>query len=72
MFDVVAMNAYGCHVGALKNLSKGIEQPLCTAVEDFPKRGIIVSDNFRISIDINSFATILAGGSSCLGLGNGM
>ena len=42
MVDITSMAFYGLHHGALKNLSMGIEDPLSTAVYDFPKRGIIV------------------------------
>jgi hypothetical protein len=42
MVDIMSMTIYGSHHGALKNLSMGIEDPLSTAVYDFPKRGVIV------------------------------
>lgn len=42
MVDIMSMTIYGFHHGALGNLSLGIEDPLSTAVYDFPKRGVIV------------------------------
>lgn len=42
MVDIMSMTIYGFHHGALKNLSMGIEDPLSMAVNDFPKRGVIV------------------------------
>lgn len=42
MVDIMSMTIYGFHHGALRNLSLGIEDPLSTAVYDFPKRGVIV------------------------------
>ena len=42
MVDIMSMTIYGFRHGALKNLSVGIEDPLSTAVYDFPKRGVIV------------------------------
>jgi len=42
MVDIMSMTIYGFHHGALRNLTLGIEDPLSTAVYDFPKRGVIV------------------------------
>ena len=42
MVDIMSITLHGFHHGALKNLSMGIEDPLSTAVYDFPKRGVIV------------------------------
>jgi cytochrome P450 len=43
MVDIVSVTVYGTQVGALRKFSQGIEDPLTTAVEDFPTRGIVVS-----------------------------
>ena len=42
MVDIISTTVYGFQHGALRNLSMGIEDPLSTAVYDFPKRGVIV------------------------------
>jgi hypothetical protein len=42
LVDIMSMTIYGFRHDALKNLSMGIEDPLSTAVYDFPKRGVIV------------------------------
>ena len=42
MVDIMSMTIYGSHHGALRNLSMGIQDPLSTAVYDFPKRGVMV------------------------------
>ena len=42
MVDIMSMTIYGFHHGALRDLALGIEDPLSTAVYDFPKRGLIV------------------------------
>jgi len=42
LVDIMSMTIYGFHHGALRNLALGIEDPLSTAVYDFPKRGVIV------------------------------
>jgi hypothetical protein len=44
MVDVAGASAYGHRVGALSKYAMGIEDPLSTAINDFPKRGILVRD----------------------------
>ena len=43
MVDVIVASSYGCRLGALKKWALGVEDALCTAISDFPKRGILVS-----------------------------
>lgn len=43
MVDVVSVNCFGYRLGALKKFAVGEEEVLCTAVEDFPKRGVMVT-----------------------------
>ena len=42
MADVVTAPSFGYSIGALSRWSVGIEDPLVTAIGDFPKRGILV------------------------------
>lgn len=46
MVDVISVNAFGYELGALKKFSIGVEEPVCTAVKDFPKRGVMVGQDF--------------------------
>ncbi|KAL1729417.1 cytochrome P450, partial [Schizophyllum commune] len=43
MVDVIVASSYGCRLGALKKWALGVEDALCTAISDFPKRGILRS-----------------------------
>ncbi|KAH9077004.1 cytochrome P450 [Lactarius deliciosus] len=43
MVDVVSASSFGYHVGALSKWAMDTEDPLVTAVGDFPKRGILRS-----------------------------
>jgi hypothetical protein len=43
MVDVFVASSYGYRVGALGRWAGGVEDVLCTAIHDFPIRGIIVS-----------------------------
>ncbi|KAF8727752.1 hypothetical protein AX14_007059 [Amanita brunnescens Koide BX004] len=43
MVDVVTSVSYGYQSNAVKNWSVGLENPLSTAINDFPKRGILRS-----------------------------
>ncbi|KAL1746232.1 cytochrome P450 [Schizophyllum fasciatum] len=43
MVDVIVTSSYGCRLGALKKWALGVEDALCTAISDFPKRGILRS-----------------------------
>ncbi|KAF8334820.1 cytochrome P450 [Amanita rubescens] len=43
MVDVVTSVSYGFQAKAVKNWSVGLENPLSTAINDFPKRGILRS-----------------------------
>ncbi|KAK2465864.1 hypothetical protein APHAL10511_001505 [Amanita phalloides] len=43
MVDVVTSISYGYQANAVKNWSMGLENPLSTAINDFPKRGILRS-----------------------------
>lgn len=42
MADVVTASSFGYCIGALSRWSVGIEDPLVSAIGDFPKRGILV------------------------------
>ncbi|KAI0254878.1 cytochrome P450 [Lactifluus subvellereus] len=43
MADVVSASSFGYSIGALSKWAAGIEDPLVTAIGDFPKRGIVRS-----------------------------
>ncbi|KIL58950.1 hypothetical protein M378DRAFT_169922 [Amanita muscaria Koide BX008] len=43
MVDVVTSVSYGFQANAIKNWAMGLENPLSTAINDFPKRGILRS-----------------------------
>lgn len=42
MVDVVVSTSYGYRLGAVHKWSMNTEDPLSTAINDFPKRGILV------------------------------
>lgn len=44
MVDVVAATVFGHRSGSLDNWATGVRDPLSIAVYDFPKRGIMVSN----------------------------
>ena len=48
MADVVSASSFGYCIGALSRWAVGIEDPLVTAIGDFPKRGILVC--FELSL----------------------
>lgn len=43
MVDVIVSSAYGYRLGAVSKWAMNAEDPLSTAISDFPKRGILVS-----------------------------
>lgn len=43
MGDVIATSMHGYGLGALRKWTEGVEEPLSTAISDFPKRGVFVS-----------------------------
>lgn len=42
MIDVVIASCFGYRLGAVNKWAMDIEEPLSTAIKDFPKRGILV------------------------------
>jgi len=42
MVDVVTSSCFGYRLGAVAKWAMDIEDPLSTAIKDFPKRGILV------------------------------
>lgn len=42
MVDIIIASSHGYRQGALRNWILGVEDPIATAIADFPKRGIIV------------------------------
>ena len=42
MVDVITTSSHGYRLGALSKWASGVEEPLSTAIGDFPKRGILV------------------------------
>jgi hypothetical protein len=42
MVDVVVSSSYGYRLGAVTKWAMDVEDPLSTAINDFPKRGILV------------------------------
>ncbi len=49
MVDVVSASSFGYHVGALSKWAMDAEDPLVTAIGDFPKRGILVCPKYSLS-----------------------
>ncbi|KAI0068521.1 cytochrome P450 [Artomyces pyxidatus] len=43
MVDIISASSFGYHVGAVSKWTKNSEDPLSTAIGDFPKRGILRS-----------------------------
>lgn len=43
MVDVVVSSSFGYRLGAVGRWAMEVEDPLSTAINDFPKRGILVS-----------------------------
>jgi hypothetical protein len=43
MVDVMTETLFGYRLGALAKWAAGAEDPLSTAIHDFPKRGLLVS-----------------------------
>ncbi|PCH40720.1 cytochrome P450 [Wolfiporia cocos MD-104 SS10] len=43
MVDIIGVTVFGSHPGALDNWALNVQDPLATAVYDFPKRGILRS-----------------------------
>jgi hypothetical protein len=42
MADVMASSSFGYRLGAVGKWTMDVEDPLSTAISDFPKRGILV------------------------------
>ena len=42
MVDVLVPSSYGYRLGAVSKWAMDVEDPLSTAINDFPKRGILV------------------------------
>lgn len=42
MVDIVVSSSYGYRLGAVSKWAMDVEDPLSTAIKDFPKRGILV------------------------------
>lgn len=43
MVDIISATLFGCRPGSMDKWALNVHDPLTTAVNDFPKRGIIVS-----------------------------
>lgn len=43
MVDALVSSSYGYRLGAVSKWAMGVEDPLSMAINDFPKRGILVS-----------------------------
>jgi hypothetical protein len=43
MMDIAVSLSYGYRLSAVRKWVLGFEDPLCTAISDFPKRGIVVN-----------------------------
>ena len=65
MADVVSASSFGYCIGALSRWAVGIEDPLVTAIGDFPKRGILVC--FELSLCDLQLIVLIA--KCCPGLG---
>jgi len=42
MVDIIVTSSHGYRLGALSKWAAGVEEPLSTAIGDFPKRGVLV------------------------------
>ncbi len=49
MVDVVSASSFGYHVGALSKWVMDAEDPLVTAIGDFPKRGVLVCTKYSLN-----------------------
>jgi hypothetical protein len=49
MVDVIVTSSHGYRLGALSKWASGVEEPLSTAIGDFPKRGILVKSYFCVT-----------------------
>lgn len=43
MADIVVSSSFGYRLGAVGKWAMDVEDPLSTAINDFPKRGILVN-----------------------------
>ena len=50
MVDAVVAFSYGYRLGAVTKFAMDVEDPLSTAINDFPKRGILVSKGTLITL----------------------
>jgi hypothetical protein len=68
MADVVSASSFGCCIGALSRWAVDVEDPLVTAIGDFPKRGILVrfESSLRVLRSDHVYSEVL----SQPGLGN--
>jgi hypothetical protein len=51
MVDTIVSSSNGYRLGALGKWASGVEEPLSTAIGDFPKRGILVGHSFSARLD---------------------
>ena len=68
MVDVMVASTFGYRLGALAKWAMGIEVPLSTAINDFPKRGILVNPSFKYCL-YRGIDIFRSGASSLGGLG---
>lgn len=67
MVDVLVSTSYGYRIHAVKKWATDNEDPLSTAISDFPKRGILVR---RLGfLKYCNFTSLYSGASFPLGLG---
>ncbi len=66
MADVVTASSFGYCIGALSRWTVGVEDPLVTAIGDFPKRGILVC--FELSLGDSRVIMFIAECCPSLGL----
>ena len=50
MVDAVVALSHGYRLGAVTKFAMDVEDPLSTAINDFPKRGILVSKRTLITL----------------------
>jgi hypothetical protein len=65
MADVVSASSFGYCIGALNRWAVGVEDPLVTAIGDFPKRGILVC----FDLSLRGLQLIMLIAECCPGLG---
>ena len=69
MADIVVSSSFGYRLGAVGKWAMDVEEPLSTAINDFPKRGILVRDFFIVLSSCSQFSAAQRGADMGVELG---